>query len=176
MSAAVASAVALEAMRKDINSVANDVKNISAFLEKNEKRHRRDAAAHATLHSKDAAAHAEQRSKDAAAHAEQRSKDAELHREDVAAFTAQLVAFEAQRRDDAMRLEAQRRDDAMRLEVRHREDAAALAVAHREEMRKLRHAIKDLETGLKSEELARARAEQARTSVPEISTAAAGRK
>ena len=109
------------------------------------------------------------------------------HRKDMAALTAQLVAFEAQRRDDAMRLqaqrrddamrlEAQRRDDAMRLEVRHREDAAALAAAHREEMRELRHAIKDLETGLKSEELGRARAEQARTSVPENSTTATGRK
>jgi len=152
-------------MRKDINSVATDVKHLStqhredrvasstqqredraalvALWDKNDKRHRRDAAAHATLH----------------------SKDAELHRKDMAALTAQLVAFEAQRRDDAMRLEAQRR-----------EDAAALAAAHREEMREMRHAIKDLETGLKSEELGRARAEQARTSVPENSTTATGRK
>lgn len=131
-------------MRKDINSVATDVKILSKQGDKNDKRHRRDAAAHAALH----------------------SKDAELHRIDMAALTAQLVAFEAQRREDAMRLEAQRRDDAMRLEVRHREDAAAPAAAHREEMRELRHVIKDLETGLKSEELGRARAEQARTSVP----------
>jgi len=145
-------------MRKDINSVATDVKHLStqhredrvasstqqredraalvALWDKSDKRHRRDAAAHATL-----------------------------HRKDMAALTAQLVAFEAQRRDDAMRLEAQRR-----------EDAAALAATHREEMREMRHAIKDLETGLKSEELGRARAEQARTSVPENSTTATGRK
>ena len=148
-------AVAVESMRKDIDSNTSAVKDLSARFDK-------FTEAHAEMHRKDA----EQRRKDAEAHAEMHRKDAEAHaeqhRRDVAAYTAQMAAHETQRRDDAIRLEAHRR-----------EDAAALVVAHNEEMREWRHAIKDL----KAEELARARAEPARTScMPENSTAAAGRK
>ena len=195
-------AVAVESMRKDIDSNTSAVKDLSARFDKfteahaemhrkdaeqrrkdaeaHAEMHRKDAEAHAEMHRKDAKAHrkdakahaemhrkdAEQRRKDAEAHAEMHRKDAEAHaeqhRRDVAAYTAQMAAHETQRRDDAIRLEAHRR-----------EDAAALVVAHNEEMREWRHAIKDL----KAEELARARAEPARTScMPENSTAAAGRK